>query len=183
MKNALLAILVVVIVYFSGCGSVSGIIPTKPHALSELAAYDKIVVMDFNDSTKYKEPEKVKIAGRTFADLIALQIKNDKLFSEVSRDKIPGKAILVGGTITRYEEGSAAGRLLVGFGAGSSYFDAAVAFKDSETGEELATLKIDKNSWVLGGGIAAAQTVGTYMEEGAKKVAQELNKIKKPKQK
>lgn len=148
MKKVLLTILVVIIVYISGCGSVSGIIPTKPHTLPELSAYDKIIVMDFNDSTKYKEPEKVKIAGRTFADLIALQIKNTKLFSEVSREKIPGKAIIVGGTITRYEEGSTAGRLLVGFGAGSSYFDAAVVFKDTETGEEIATLKVDKNSWV-----------------------------------
>lgn len=183
MKNLALISLVAVIVFVSGCGSVSGIMPTKPHTLLELAAYDKVIVMDFNNGTDNKQPEKVQMAGNTFADGIAIQIKTAKLFNYVSREQAQGKAVVIGGTITKYEEGNSAMRFLVGFGAGSSYFDADVTFKDNETSEQLATLKIDKNSWVLGGGIASTQTVETFMDEAAKKVTQELDKIKAPKQK
>jgi len=72
--------------------------------------------------------------------------------------------------ITRFVEGNAALRFLVGMGAGSSYFDAT----DGASGSSIATLSADKNSWGLGGSLAAGQTVYTFMDEAAKKTAKEV---------
>ena len=58
-------------------------------------------------------------------------------------------------------------------GAGSSYFDANVRLTDGATGRALTTLKVDKNSWGMGGGIAATQTVESFMNQGAKAVAKD----------
>ena len=60
-------------------------------------------------------------------------------------------------------------RALVGFGAGSSYFDATVEFIDKQSNVKLGSIVTDKNSWALGGFIAASQTVDTFMEGAAKK--------------
>jgi hypothetical protein len=73
-------------------------------------------------------------------------------------------------------EGNAALRMFVGMGAGSSYFDANVRFSDSR-GKSLGMIRVDKNSWALGGGLAATQTVDTYMREGAKKTAEASTKL------
>jgi hypothetical protein len=178
MKSLLGIVLAAFVVTVSGCGSVTGISPTKSHTLSEFSGYTKVIVADFNNGSTCQEPEKVKVACKNFSDRIATQLKTDKTFEDVSREQTPGKAITISGTITRYEEGNAAMRLLVGCGAGSSYFDADVVFKDSESGNEIATLKVDKNSWGLGGGIAAGQTVEGYMDEAAKKLSKELKDIK-----
>ena len=78
--------------------------------------------------------------------------------------------------VTRFVEGNAALRLFIGMGAGSSYFDATTRFKDS-TGKVLGEIKTDKNSWGLGGSIAAGQTVFKFMENAAEKVAEEARKI------
>ncbi len=76
--------------------------------------------------------------------------------------------------ITRLKKGSAAARLLIGFGAGSSYFDATVRVRDGASGADYGTIMVDKNSWALGGGLASAQSVESFMEGAAKKVAGEL---------
>ncbi len=184
MRNLqLISLAALVAIIFSGCGSVSSIVPTKPHTLAELTAYDKVIVMDLEDGTKSREPGKVKIASRNFADRIALQISTTKAFNNIDREQTQGKAIAIEGTITKYEEGNAIIRLLLGCIAGGSYFDADVIFKDNESGTQIATLKVGKCSWVLGGAIASGQTVETFMDEAAKKIAAELAKIKNPKQK
>ncbi len=82
--------------------------------------------------------------------------------------------LVVGGEITRFVEGNAALRFLVGMGAGSSYFDATVRATDGASGSSIATLSADKNSWGLGGSLAAGQTVYTFMDEAAKKTAKEV---------
>ena len=61
--------------------------------------------------------------------------------------------------------------MLVGFGAGSSYFDAIVELRDGGTGEIIGTIDVDKNSWGLGSLMAAGQTVERFMQGAAKKVA------------
>jgi hypothetical protein len=77
--------------------------------------------------------------------------------------------------ITRFVEGNAALRLLVGMGAGSSYFDANIQVTDGGNNASVTSLHADKNSWGLGGGIAASQTVDTFMNEAAKKTAAEVS--------
>jgi hypothetical protein len=42
----------------------------------------------------------------------------------------------------------------------------------------LGTVSIDKNSWALGGAIASAQSVETFMQGAAKKIATELESAK-----
>ncbi len=88
--------------------------------------------------------------------------------------KPDGSTLVVSGVITRFVEGNAALRLLVGMGAGSSYFDADIQVTDGGTNTSVTSLHADKNSWGLGGGIAASQTVDTFMKEAAKKTAAEV---------
>lgn len=86
--------------------------------------------------------------------------------------------LVIDGVITRFEEGNAALRYLIGMGAGSSYFDATTRFRDG-TGAVVGETKTDKNSWVLGGALAATQTPETYMTGAAKKIADEVEKMRK----
>jgi len=64
-------------------------------------------------------------------------------------------------------------------GAGSSYFNAITDLADSESQQSIGQIITDKNSWPLGGGIAATQTVETFMQGAAKKIAAEVSAGKK----
>jgi len=119
--------------------------------------------------------------GKSFSDKIALSIANTGAFQNVERSMTEGKSILIDGDITRYEEGNPTMRLLIGFGAGSSYFDAIVNLKDAQTGEKIGDIVVDKNSWALGGGIAAAQDVNAHMQSAAETIAENLANAKQGK--
>jgi len=67
-------------------------------------------------------------------------------------------------------------RLFIGMGAGSSFFEADVYFRDSK-GSTLGKIKVDKNSWALGGGVAAAQNPTMFMNGGSDKIAEEAAKL------
>ena len=117
-------------------------------------------------------------AGKNFADRIASEIRKTTIFTEVSRAQLTEDAIVISGVITRYEEGSSAMRFWVGMGAGSSYLDAEVNFDDNLNHQELGTIKVDKNSWFLGGGLASGQTVEAFMQVASQKIAKELVRAK-----
>ncbi|MEX2498984.1 MAG: DUF4410 domain-containing protein [Wenzhouxiangellaceae bacterium] len=121
---------------------------------------------------------KTAAATRTFADLIAAEIRKTGAYAEVLREPTGEPAVMVTGTIIAYKEGNAAARFLVGMGAGSSYFDAEVFFSDLISSEQLAEVRVDKNSWALGGGLAAGQTVEHFTQGAAKKIARELAEAK-----
>jgi hypothetical protein len=87
--------------------------------------------------------------------------------------------VIIAGEVTRYTEGDSFARFMIGFGAGSSYFDATVRFTDGLNHEEVGVIKVDKNSWVLGGGYASGQTPEMYMAEAAKKIAAETKRLAK----
>ena len=170
---------------FTGCGTVSNMESAGGAELFDASNYSRVTILDFVNSAPTESAKKEKIdehnakvdiATRLFADKIASKIRAKGIFDEVLRGEVEGDAIVIEGAITRYEEGSALARLMIGLGAGSSYFDADVEFKSNLSGEDLAILKVDKNSWVLGGGLAAGQTVEGYMNEAAKKIAEELEK-------
>ena len=170
-KSLLVALATSVLV---SCGSTSGIKPS-PGVNPGSHRYGKVIVRDFNSALTAPETRmKVETARKTFADQIQGSIQKTGVFRSVARGGKPdADTLVIDGTITRYEDGNAALRLLIGLGAGSSYFDATVRFRDGATLQELGTIKVDKNSWVLGGMLAATQTADDYMPGAAKKVASE----------
>lgn len=173
-------------IMLTGCGTVSEVTPTAGQDL-DLRKYDRVLVLDFADgvtdkvkpSAQAKKRAEMAIRTKSFPDRIAIELGAKNVFKEVTRTGNPDpQTLIVSGTITRYTEGDAIGRLVIGLGAGSSYFDATVDFKDGGTSNILANQKIDKNSWVLGGGIAATQTPDEFMQEAAKVLAEDLSTAK-----
>ncbi|MDT8409275.1 MAG: DUF4410 domain-containing protein [Wenzhouxiangellaceae bacterium] len=145
------------------------------------------MVLDFADHTnksglkaekRIVYEAKTSTATRMFADLIAAEIRKTSAFAEVLCEPTEAPAVRVSGTIIVYKEGNAAARALVGMGVGSSYFDAEVLFSDLSSSQQLAEVRLDKNSWALGGGLAAGQTVEHFMQGAAKKIARELAEAK-----
>ena len=61
-------------------------------------------------------------------------------------------------------------------GAGSAFFEADVQFRDGK-GNSIGQVKVDKNSWALGGGLAAGQSPLTFMDGAAEKIADEAAKL------
>ena len=169
---------------FSGCGTTSGLKSTAGGGAFNLAKFDQVLVLDFTNAVPAAKlkPDKVPLVvakGRQFADLVTAELVKTKAFTKVARAEAPAAGnLIVGGAITRCTEGSAAARLWIGMGAGSSYFDAQVVLADGATGECLGELVVDKNSWPLGGGLASKQTVDTFMQGAAEKLARELAKAK-----
>ncbi len=166
----------------TACGTTSGIKTANmadgakaEEMAPDFSAYNAVLVNDFTDGTKkHNMPE---FAGRNFADIIAAAVKSSANYDVVTRDAddVDGmNTIAIGGEIQRYEKGSSAMRMIVGFGAGSSYFDAAVKMTDLASGDSLGEIEVDKNSYPLGGTIAMTQTVDTFMEGAAEKIAEEL---------
>jgi hypothetical protein len=154
----------------SSCGSVSDFQPETAAPVSK--KYHKVLVRDFTHTVS-DDDGTTPVAARKFSDEISYAIQRETPNVSVSRNGKPGPdTLVIGGEVTRYMEGNAALRMMVGMGAGSSYFDANVRFYDGNSGKSLGTIKVDKNSWALGGGIAATQTVDSYMKEGAKKTAE-----------
>ncbi|WP_020396657.1 DUF4410 domain-containing protein [Thiolinea disciformis] len=131
-------------------------------------------MLDFVDN----EESKFVNGGEAFAKRIASKVAQTKAFESVSREQASGKALVISGKIREYKEGNVALRALIGFGAGSSYFDADVAFSDNETGKKIGDIKVDKNSWALGGVIAATQDVASHMDSAASSIANQLKKAK-----
>ena len=167
----------------SGCGTVSQVTPT-PGKTVDLSKYDRVLVLDFADgvtakarpSAQVKKKAEMAVRTKSFPDWIASELGGKNVFKEVTRTGNPDpQTLVISGTITRYTEGDAVGRLMIGFGAWSSYFDATVDFKDGGTSDIIATQLVDKNSWVLGGGIAATQTPEGFMKEAAKKLAEDIS--------
>ena len=138
----------------------------------DLTEYKDVVVLDFSDGTT--DNALPTYAGKVFADEIAAAIKKKLSFETIYREQVNKKALLISGEITRYVKGNGTLRFLVGFGAGSSYFDATVRLKDNETGEILGGIDVDKNSWALGGGLAATQTVESFMTGSAETISKRL---------
>ncbi|MBI1882747.1 MAG: DUF4410 domain-containing protein [Chlamydiae bacterium] len=187
MKGVWMCCVFFLTVFLAGCGTVTHVKTVQEGVELDVSDCRKVMVRDFVDgasekasSKKREEKQEVmKRVVRDFADVIALEIKKLNVFDEVLRDGVLDEnTLLIDGTVTRYEAGSPMARLLIGFGAGSSYFDAWVNVKRGPSEELLGTVKVDKNSWVLGGGIAATQTPDDYMKAAATRIAQDLYKAK-----
>lgn len=178
MQVIRLVVLSSLFLFLGGCGTTSNLKPVsgsaEVKAKSSFTGYNKVIVVDFKENTA-SEPFK---GGQTFANYITSELSKKKTFPVVSRKRDQSHAILIDGKVTNYDKGNAVARMLIGFTAGSSNFDAVVNVSDNQTGEKLGSIHVDKNSWALGGTLAAAQTVETLMQSAAEKVASELSKDK-----
>jgi uncharacterized protein DUF4410 len=172
----------------SGCGTISERRTADGKSKMDLKAFNKVLVRDFEDKASAQEEAakreekqaQLKRATRDFADMIASEIRKTGAFEGVSREGTEDPStLLIGGAITKYERGSSAARLWVGMGAGSSYLDALVEVRQGAAGTSLGSVLVNKNSWAGGGALAAGQTVEGFMEEAAKKIAEELQKAKR----
>ena len=184
MRNRCLKFLLIACLslFLAGCGTISSLKLKVIDPTLFKTRYSNVMVKQFGSATVKTDLSESEIAlARTrFADMIAEEIRSTSAFSDVSRDKEPGESTLViGGDILNYTEGDAALRLLLGCGAGSSYFKALVRFYDGNNKDEIGTITVDNNSWVLGGMCAAGQTPETFMRGAAKKVASETKKLAK----
>jgi len=169
----------------TGCGTVSAVTPVAGKEVN-FQKYQRVLVLDFIDgvssavkTNQVRKKVEITVATKSFPDRIAIELGAKNVFREVARTGDPdAETLVISGTITRYHEGDPVARLLIGMGAGSSYFDATVSFKDGITFDTLATQKIDKNSWQLGGAIAASQTPEEFMREASEKLAEDINSLK-----
>jgi hypothetical protein len=167
---------IVGILSLTGCGSTSGLKNAQGQAIASTRKFSKVTVQDFKLSTK-EMGEKVTASKVYFADRIATAVNKSGRFSSVKRNATADANMLViDGVITKYEEGNPTLRLFIGMGAGSSFFEADVYFRDSK-GAVIGKIKVDKNSWALGGGIAAGQNPEAFMNGAADKIAEEAAKL------
>lgn len=160
----------------TSCGTTSSLQDTHGKALASARKFTKVTVLDFR-STDLKHPVKVNQAKVDFANYIAAELKKRGNFSSASRNAKPdANTLVISGTITKYEEGSVAKRMLIGMGFGMAIFEATVEFRDSK-GTVIGTIKVDKNSWAMGGVIGAVEKPEDFMEGAAEKVAEEAGKL------
>ncbi len=184
-----LPLLLAAVVLMAGCGSVSSLTKESADAPTRISDFSRVEVLDFSASDKqhYDDVKKqadydasLASAQRVFADKIAESIKTSGAFAEVSRQAGGGQALRVTGNISRYDEGNILARGLTGF-VGQTHFDAVITVTDARSGRSLATLQIDRNSWPLpvGASLSTLQTTNFFMNEAAKKIANELAAKKK----
>ena len=179
----------------TGCGTTSSLEAPPEAGVIDLTPYQRLLVEDFSDeATARAKPEaqpllkpKLDLAVKVFPDQIASVTRANGGFREVAREgAADDETLILRGAITQYDEGNAALRWMVGFAAGNVNFDARVELVDGASGKTLGTWKVDKNSWALGGGIAATQTPEGFMQEAASKIGAELSakrkagQVKKP---
>jgi uncharacterized protein DUF4410 len=162
----------------SSCGTTSSLQGAHGAALTSTRKFSKVTVQDFKSSAP-EVGENINKAKAYFADRIATELKKGGKFSSVARNAKPdANTLLITGTITKYDEGSATKRMLLGMGFGMALLEANVEFRDSK-GLSIGTIKVDKNSWPLGGGLAAGQDPQDLMKGPAEKVAEEAGKLAK----
>jgi hypothetical protein len=162
-------------VFLNSCGTVSNLSSSNAQTSAPAAGYTKVIVKDFSQSVAdYKVRSKVEMAQKTLSDNIASEITKTGKFAQVSRSGTPdASTLLIGGNIDKFNDGNAAMRLMIGFGAGSSEFDATAVFTDGKSGKSLGTIVADKSSWALGGGIAATQDAESFIPSVSKHIAKE----------
>ena len=164
--------------FLTACGTTSSLKGAGGEVITSSRRFSKVTVQDFKLSVP-EVGEKVNASKVHFADRIATALNKTSRFSSVGRNSKPdANTLVIDGVITKYEEGNPMLRLFIGMGAGSSFFEADVNFRDSK-GVTIGKIKVDKNSWALGGGIAAGQNPQSFMEGAADKIAEEASKVAK----
>lgn len=189
MPKLIRALLILAALLLAACGSTSKLRTESAAARKQIGDYTRVEVADFavtatkdtkdDHEAQAKYQAQLAEARARIADLIAEQITERAAFDEVSRAELEGTALRVSGTITRYEEGNVAARMVTGF-VGQAHFEATVTVSDRESGEVLGNFIIDRNSWPLpiGASSNVVQTVEFFAREQARNVSSELIKAK-----
>jgi hypothetical protein len=160
----------------TSCGTTSSLQDTRGKSLTSTRTFTKVTVQDFKNATP-EVGEKINTSKVFFADRIATELKRRGQFLSVARNAKPdANTVVISGTITKYDEGNPNKRLWIGMGFGMALLEANVEFRDSK-GLTIGMIKVDKNSWPLGGGLAAGQDPQGFMKGAAEKVAEEAGKL------
>jgi len=172
----LLPIAAIMMLVLAGCGTTSGLQSSQGTAITSAPKFSKVSVRDFKVSVK-EHREMAASSALAFPDRIASAIRQGHKFAAVARNSAPDvNTLMIDGVITNYDEGSTAKRIWLGMGFGMSFLEATVTFRDSK-GNVVGNIKVDKNSWPLGGGIAASQNPHSFMDEAAEKIAEEAARL------
>lgn len=167
---------IVSLLFLAGCGSTSSLKNQQSQAIASTRTFSKVTVQTFKMTLEEPEPNSSS-APTYFADRIVSEIKPKSRFTSVGRDlKADANTLVIDGVITKYHEGNPMLRAFIGMGSGMSFFEADVYFRDSK-GTIIGKIKADKNSWALGGGVAAAQNPIMFMNGAAEKIAEEAVKL------
>jgi len=162
----------------SSCGTTSSLKGTHGEAITSTRKFSKVTVQDLKLSVA-EVGEKVTASKVYFADRIATALNKTGRFASVKRNATPdANTLVIDGVITKYVEGNPTLRFFIGMGAGSAFFESDVTLRDSK-GSTIGKVKVDKNSWALGGGIAAGQSPQSFMEGAADKIASEAVNLAK----
>lgn len=156
-------------------------------AALDFSRYSEVLVRDFvNQNSLQPEDAAARealtastdAACKRFADLIAEDLRKDGAFATVRREGEPtSETLVIEGVVSRFDPSNPVKRIVPL--VGSAEFDARVAFLDGLSGAELSFIAVDKNSSLLGGSMAAIQTVDTLLKSAAAKVSRETARAKK----
>ena len=173
---SLLLLLVAAVLGFTGCGTTSGLQGQQGTTLTSASRFSKVSVRNFKVSVS-EHAEQAAWSAVAFPDVIAAEIRKASRFSSVMRNGTPdSNTVVIDGVVTKYDEGSTSKRMWLGMGFGMAFLEATVTFRDSK-GNSIGTIKVDKNSWPLGGGLAAGQNPHSFMSDAADKIAEEAAKL------
>ena len=79
--------------------------------------------------------------------------------------------LVLSGAVTKFEHGSAAARIMVGMGAGSSNIYTTLQVDDRDHAKTLSKFEVIATSGGQGGIVASGSFMDTHMRDGAEKVA------------
>lgn len=173
----------VLVLLFSACRT-TGHLELAP-AVGDLANYQCVVVQGFavqlvsNEAgaePRIRATQEAGIAAARLADLVAEYLQRQGAFTEVLRgEPNPPAALIVEGVVTRAVVGDAETRFREGTGLGSAHLEAILKVRDSDTGEVLATMVINRGSWPGGGLFAVDETLDSFLDQEARKFARQLS--------
>ncbi len=175
---AIVCVALAVSLFLTACGSTSSLQGPQGTVITPTRKFSKVTVQNFTSSGP-EVGENLDKAKTYFPDRIATEIRRGGRFASVARNAKPdANTLVIRGVITKYEEGNPMMRFFIGMGAGSSFLEADVEFR-SNKGATVGRIKVDKNSWALGGGIAAGQNPQSFMNGASDKIAEEAAKLAK----
>jgi Domain of unknown function (DUF4410) len=171
-----LALLVAAAAILTSCGTTSGLQNAQGTTIASARKFSKVSVQNFKVSVT-EHAEDAAPSAMTFPDFVATEIRKTRRFSSVVRNgAADANTLVIDGVITKYDEGSTSKRAFLGMGFGMAFLEANVSFRDNK-GNIIGTIKVDKNSWPLGGIIAASQSTHSFMGGAADKIAEEALKL------
>jgi len=160
----------------SGCGTTSTLKGPQGSTIAASHKYSKVTVQDFKVSVS-EHAEQAASSAAIFPDIIAAEIRKRSRFATVLRNATPDvNTLVIDGVVTKYDEGSQAKRMWLGMGFGMAFLEGTVKFRDGK-GNPIGTIKVDKNSWAMGGGLAAGQNPHSFMDDAADTIAEEAGKF------